>query len=90
MHDKFEKKMLETRERENVYIIEKIVKNFKNFILILLMHHDFANSMNIDTIFLNMYNFETETNEIVTLTFTNLMNININLMNVINELISVN
>ena len=82
--------MFKTRERENVYIIKKIVKNFNKFILILLMYYDFANLMNIDTIFLNMYNFKTEINEIITLIFTNLMNINTNLINVINDLIFVN
>ena len=82
--------MFKTREREDVYIVEKIVKDFNKIILISLMHHDFASSMNINTIFLNMYNFETEANEIVTSVFTNLMNVNINLMNVINESISVN
>ena len=82
--------MFKTRKRENVYIIKKIVKNFNEFILILLMYYNFASLMNIDTIFLNMYNFKTETNEIITLTFLNLINININLMNVINELIFVN
>ena len=90
MHDKFKKKMFKTRKHENVYIIEKIVKNLNNFILILLMHYNFASSMNINTIFLNMHNFKTETNEIVTLIFTNLMNININLINVINESIFIN
>ena len=54
------------------------------------MYYNFASLMNIDTTFLNMYNSETKTNEIVILIFTNLMNVNINLMNVINELIFVN
>ena len=97
MYDKFKKKTFKTRERKNVYIIKKIVQNFNKFILISLVYYNSANLMNINTIFLNMHNFKTETNEIVTLTFINLinininlMNININLMNVINELIFVN
>ena len=90
MHDKFKKKMFETRERENVYIIEKIIKNFNEFVLILLIHYNFASSVNINIIFLNMYNFKIKTNEIVTLIFINLMNVNTDLMNVINKLISVN
>ena len=37
MHDKFEKKMLKTREREDVYIIKKIVKDLNKFILFLIL-----------------------------------------------------
>ena len=57
MHDKFKKKMFKTREREDLYIIKKIVKNFNEFILILLMYYNFVNLMNINIIFLNMHNF---------------------------------
>ena len=54
------------------------------------MYYNFASLVNINIIFLNIYNFKTKTNEIITLTFINLMNVNINLMNVIIKSISVN
>ena len=90
MYDKFKKKMFKTRKREDIYIIEKIVKNFNEFILSLLMYYDFASLININIIHFNMYNFETETVEIVTFVFINLINVNTNLMNVINDLNFVN
>ena len=58
MHNKFKKKILKTRERKNVYIIKKIIKNFNEFILILLTHYNFINLININIIFLNIHNFQ--------------------------------
>ena len=43
MHDKRERKMLKTREHENVYIVKKIVKNFNEFVLLSTMYYDFTN-----------------------------------------------
>ena len=33
MHDKFNKQMFKTRNKNDVYIIYKITKNFKKFVL---------------------------------------------------------
>ena len=43
MHDKRERKMLKTREREDVYIVKKIVKNLNEFVLFLTMYYNFTN-----------------------------------------------
>ena len=83
MHDKFKKKMFKTRERENVYIIKKIVKDLDKFILFLIMRHDFTNLINIDITFLNV-------NKVVKFTFINLINVNNDLKNVANELLIIN
>ena len=48
MHNKFNKKMLETRERENVYIIEKMIKNLNEFVLFVAMHYSSANLINVN------------------------------------------
>ena len=42
MHDKRERKMLKTRERENVYIVKKIVKSLNKFVLFSAMYYDFT------------------------------------------------
>ena len=49
--------MFKTRERENVYIIKKIIKNFNEFTLFALIYYNFINLININIIFLNMHNF---------------------------------
>ena len=83
MHNKFEKKMLKTRERENVYIIKKIVKDLNDFILFLIMRYNFTSLMNIDTAFLSV-------NEVVKFTLTDLMNVNNDLKNVTNKSLTAN
>ena len=42
MHDKRERKMFKTREREDVYIVKKIVKSFNEFVLLLTMYYNFT------------------------------------------------
>ena len=83
MHNKFKKKMLKTREREDVYIIEKIVKDLDDFILFLVMRRDFTSLININTAFLSV-------NKVVKFTLTDLINVNNNLKNVTNESLTVN
>ena len=79
MHNKFEKEILEARERKNVYIIKKIVKDLDEFVLFLAMRYDFASSININIIFSSV-------NNVFKSAFTDLINININLTNVANKL----
>ena len=83
MYDKFKKKMLKTRERENVYIIKKIVKDLNDFILFLVMRYNFTSLMNIDIAFLSV-------KEIVKFIFTDLINVNNNLKNVTNKSLTAN
>ena len=83
IHNKFKREILKARERENVYIIKKIVKNFDEFVLFSAIRYNFASSINIKTVFLSV-------NNVFKFTFTNLINVNINLINVTNKLIIVN
>ena len=83
MHDKFEKEMLKTRKREDVYIIKKIVKNLNEFILFLIMRYNFISLININIAFLSV-------NKIVKFIFTDLININNDLKNVANKSLTVN
>ena len=83
MHNKFEKKMLKTRERKDVYIIKKIAKDLDEFILFLIMRRDFTSLININIAFLSV-------NKVVKFTFTDLININNDLKNVTNELLTIN
>ena len=51
MHNKFKREMFKTRERENVYIVEKIVKNLDKFVLFLAMRYNFASLINNNIVF---------------------------------------
>ena len=75
--------MLKARERENVYIIKKIVKNLDEFVLFLTIRYDFASLININIVFLSV-------NNIFKSIFINLINFNVNLTNVANKLTVVN
>ena len=70
--------MLEACERENVYIIEKIIKDLDKFVLFLTVRHDFASLINIDIIFLNV-------NNVFKFTLINLKNVDINSTNIANK-----
>ena len=83
MHNKFKRKMLKARERKDVYIIEKIVKNLDEFVLFSAIRHDFASSINTDTVFSNV-------NNVFKSIFTNSINVNTDLKNVANKLIVIN
>ena len=74
--------MFKTRARENVYIIEKIVKNLNEFVLFSAMYYNFASLININIVFLSV-------NNIVKFTFTNLTNVNIDSININSDLINV-
>ena len=82
MYNKFKRKMFKTREREDVYIIKKIVKDLNKFVLFLAMRYNFASLININTVFLSI-------NNILEFIFIDLINININLINVNIDLINV-
>ena len=83
MHNKFEKEMLKTHERENVYIIKKIVKNFNEFVLFSAMRYDFASLINTDIVFSSV-------NNVFKSVFADLINVNTDSTNVTNKLIVVN
>ena len=75
--------MFKARERKNVYIVEKIVKDFDEFVLFSAICYNFASSMNIDTVFLSV-------NNVFEFTFTNSINVNTDLTNVANKSVIVN
>ena len=79
MHNKFKRKMFKTRKSKDVYIIKKIFKNLNKFVLFLTMRYDFANLINVNTVFLSV-------NNIVKFKFTSLINDNSNLINNDNKL----
>ena len=83
MYNKFKREMLKIYERKDVYIIKKIVKDFDKFVLFSAMRYNFASSININTAFLNV-------NNIFKSAFTNLINVDIDLINVASKLIVVN
>ena len=68
---------------DNVHRIKKIAKDLDEFILFLIMRHDFTSLMNINTAFLSV-------NKVVKFTFIDLINVNNDLKNVTNELLTVN
>ena len=76
------KKMFKARNRNNVYVIKKIVKNLNKFVLFLAMRYNFASSINIDINFLNR-------NNIVKFALINSINVNTDLVNVNSSLTNV-
>ena len=71
--------MLKARERKDVYIVEKIIKYFNEFVLFLTMRYNFASSINTDIVFLSV-------NNIFKFAFTDSINVNTDLTNIANEL----
>ena len=51
IHNKFKKEMFKTQEREEIYIIKKIVKDLNEFILFSAMYYNSACLININTAF---------------------------------------